>query len=287
MNGHKRFAWSLIRHSILIELKIKIHFVPYRLLFSPHHEFGMNVFALFGLIIGVLAVLAGQFLEGGQLSTLANLPALIIVLGGTFGAVMVQTPWPAFLRAMRMTIWIVKPPAIPIEDGMRKIVMWSNTARKEGLLGLEQIVDNEEDVFARKGLSLLVDGGEPDAIRSAMMVDLDMQEQRLMQSARVFEAMGGYSPTLGILGAVIGLIHVMGNLTDPGRLGEGIAVAFVATVYGVGFANLFFLPVGHRLRHVVIAQTQYREMMIEGVIAIAEGENPRVIENKLAGFHLT
>ncbi len=247
----------------------------------------MNVFALVGLAVGVLAVLAGQFFEGGQISTLLNFPALIIVLGGTLGAVMVQTPWSAFLRALRMSAWLVKPPPIPIEEGMRKIVMWSNTARKEGLLGLEQIVDREDDLFARKGLSLLVDGGEPDAIRGAMMVDLEMQEQRLMQAARVYEAMGGFSPTLGILGAVIGLIHVMGNLTDPTRLGAGIAVAFVATVYGVGFANLFFIPVGNRLRHIVIAQSQYREMMIEGVIAIAEGENPRVIENKLAGFHLT
>jgi len=247
----------------------------------------MNFFALLGFAIGVFAVLAGQFLEGGQLSTLFNIPALLIVIGGTVGAVMVQTPWPAFLRALRMLKWLLIPPAMPIEEGMRKIVLWSNTARKEGLLGLEQIVDREEDAFARKGLSLLVDGGEPDAIRSAMLVDLEMQEHRLMQSARVYEAMGGYSPTLGILGAVIGLIHVMGNLTDPARLGEGIAVAFVATVYGVGFANLFFIPVGSRLRNIVVAQTQYREMMIEGVIAIAEGENPRVIENRLAGFHLS
>lgn len=244
----------------------------------------MDSLALIGFFLGLFAIFAGQMLEGGQLAALMNGPALLIVLGGTLGATLLQTPLRTFLRAFTLLRWVLLPPVLPFEDGLRRLVNWSSTARKEGLLGLEQLVDREEDEFARKGLAMLVDGGEPESIRSAMLTDLELQEQRLLQSARVFEAMGGYAPTLGIVGAVMGLIQVMGNLSDPSRLGSGIAVAFVATVYGVGFANLLFLPVANKLRTLVLAQSQYREMLIEGIVAIAEGENPRVIENKLAGF---
>ncbi|NQD38014.1 flagellar motor protein [Permianibacter sp. IMCC34836] len=244
----------------------------------------MDSLALIGFLLGLIAVLVGQLLEGGQLGALMNGPALLIVIGGTLGATLLQTPLKTFLHAFKMLRWVIRPPVLPFADGLRRLVNWSATARKEGLLGLEQLVDREDDIFARKGLAMLVDGGEPESIRGAMLTDLELQEQRQLQSARVFEAMGGYCPTLGIVGAVMGLIQVMGNLSDPSRLGSGIAVAFVATVYGVGFANLLFLPVANKLRALVLAQSQYREMLIEGIVAIAEGENPRVIENKLAGF---
>lgn len=246
----------------------------------------MDVLALLGFVLGVLAVLAGQFFEGGALSTLVNFPAFLIVFFGTLGAVLLQTPRTILRQAIRMLPWLMRTPAMPVDAAIAKIVRWSNTARKEGLLGLELLVDREDDEFARKGLVLLVDGSDPDSIRGAMQVELDMTTQHQLHAARVFEAMGGYSPTLGILGAVIGLIHVMGNLTDPAKLGEGIAVAFVATVYGVGFANLLFLPVANRLRAQVTIQLHFREMLVEGIVAIAEGENPRVIENKLAGFRI-
>jgi len=240
--------------------------------------------ALIGFLLGVAAIVFGQMLEGGQLGALLNGPAMLIVFGGTLGATLLQTPLKTFVQAFRMLRWVILPPELPFAEGLRRLVNWSAAARKEGLLGLEQLVDREDDLFARKGLAMLVDGGEPDSIRSAMLTDLELQEQRQLQSARVFEAMGGYCPTLGIVGAVMGLIQVMGNLSDPSRLGSGIAVAFVATVYGVGFANLLFLPIANKLRALVLAQSQYREMLIEGIVAIAEGENPRVIENKLAGF---
>ena len=244
----------------------------------------MDSLALIGFFLGLFAILFGQMLEGGQLSALMNGPALLIVLGGTLGATLLQTPLRTFLHAFKLLRWVIVPPVLPFEDGLRRLVNWSATTRKEGLLGLEQLVDREEDLFSRKGLAMLVDGGEPESIRSAMLTDLELQEQRQLQAARVFESLGGYAPTLGIVGAVMGLIQVMGNLSDPSRLGNGIAVAFVATVYGVGFANLLFLPVANKLRSLVLAQSQYREMLIEGIVAIAEGENPRVIENKLAGF---
>lgn len=157
-------------------------------------------------------------------------------------------------------------------------------ARKEGLLGLEAVADAEPDPYARKGLQLLVDGAEPESIRSILEVDLYTQEARDIQAAKVFESMGGYAPTIGIIGAVMGLIHVMGNLADPSMLGSGIAVAFVATIYGVGFANLLLLPMGNKLKSIALRQSRYREMLLEGILSIAEGENPRSIELKLQGF---
>ena len=161
---------------------------------------------------------------------------------------------------------------------------WSNIARKEGLLGLEQVVEEESDPFSQKGLQLLVDGSEPETIRATLEVDLGAREQRDTRAAKVYEGMGGYCPTIGIIGAVMGLIHVMGNLADPSKLGGGIAVAFVATIYGVVLANLIFLPAANNLKGVVSDQAQFREMVIEGIVAIAEGENPRNIEVRLLGY---
>jgi chemotaxis protein MotA len=152
------------------------------------------------------------------------------------------------------------------------------------LLGLETLAESEPEPFARKGLQLLVDGSEPDTIRAIMEVDLNAREYSDIHAAKVFEGMGGYSPTIGIIGAVMGLIHVMNNLADPAKLGAGIAVAFVATIYGVGLANLFFLPMANKLKNIIHAQTQFREMIVEGIVSIAEGENPRNIETKLRGY---
>jgi chemotaxis protein MotA len=151
-------------------------------------------------------------------------------------------------------------------------------------LGLEVVVDRESDPFAKKGLQLLVDGNEPEVIRDCLDVELCTMEHAEMQAAKVYEAMGGYSPTIGIIGAVVGLIHVMQNLANPELLGAGIATAFVATIYGVGFANLLFLPISNKLKLEAYALVQTKEMMMEGIIAIAEGENPRNIELKLSGY---
>jgi len=152
------------------------------------------------------------------------------------------------------------------------------------LLGLEAIAEAETNVFAKRGLQLLVDGSEPEAIRAILEVEISVKEHHENQAAKVYEGMGWYAPTVGILGAVMGLIHVMQNLADPSKLGSGIAVAFVATIYGVGFANLLCLPLANKMKAVVHNQIQYREMVVEGIISIAEGENPRNIELKLQGF---
>ena len=146
------------------------------------------------------------------------------------------------------------------------------------------MADAEPDSYARKGLQLLVDGAEPEAIRSILEVDFYTQESRDINAAKVYESMGGYAPTIGIIGAVMGLIHVMGNLADPAQLGSGIAVAFVATIYGVASANLVLLPVASKLKSIAMRQSRYREMLLEGILSIAEGENPRSIELKLQGF---
>lgn len=244
----------------------------------------MDILSIIGVILAFVAIIGGNYLEGGHLSALINGPAAIIVVGGTLGAAFIQTPLPVFKRSLVIARWIFTPPKLRLHEGIARIIDWSTTARKEGLLGLETLAELEEDPFVRKGLHLLVDGNEPEALRSILEVDLITQESRDLMAAKVYESMGGYSPTIGIIGAVMGLIHVMGNLADPSALGSGIAVAFVATIYGVALANLFLLPVASKLKAVILQQSRYREMLLEGLLSIAEGENPRAIEMKLEGF---
>lgn len=244
----------------------------------------MDLLSIVGVILAFIALLGGNFLEGGTLGSLWNGPAVLIVVGGTVAAIVLQTSRPMLMRALRMLVWIFAPPFVGMEDGIDKITNWSMKARKEGLLGLESLAEREPELFARKGLQLLVDGTEPEAIRSILEVELDAREQSDLDAARVFESMGGYSPTIGIIGAVMGLIQVMTHLEDPSTLGRGIATAFVATIYGVAFANLLMFPIASKLRAVVRRRSRYEEMMIDGLIAIAEGENPRAIELRLRGF---
>lgn len=245
----------------------------------------MDMLSMVGVMLALVAIIGGNILEGGHTSSLVQVTAFVIVAGGTLGAVMVQTPIRTFVRAMGMASWVFVPIKLQPEETAEKIVNWSNIARREGLLGLEAIAEEESDRFARKGLQLLVDGSEPEVIRAILEVEIDNKEYQDIQAARVFDGMGGYSPTIGIIGAVMGLIHVMNNLADPSKLGSGIATAFVATIYGVGFANLLFLPMANKLKSQVRSQTQFREMLVEGVISIAEGENPRNIETKLQGYY--
>lgn len=246
----------------------------------------MDILTIIGIVLALGAIVGGNIMEGGHTSSLLQLTAFLIVMGGTVGAIMVQTPMPIFMHSLKIVKWILLPPAIAQKEAIEKIVNWSNIARKEGLLGLESLTESEPELFARKGLRLLVDGSEPETIRGILEVEVDTLEHHDTQAAKVFEGLGGYAPTIGIIGAVMGLIHVMNNLADPSKLGAGIAVAFVATIYGVGFANLFFLPIASKLKSHIHHQSKFREMIIEGIIAIAEGENPRNIETKLQGYLL-
>jgi chemotaxis protein MotA len=244
----------------------------------------MDVLSIIGVILGFAAIIGGNYLEGGSLAALINIPAAVIVFGGTVGAAMIQSSWQGMRLALSRLRWIVSPPHLAFQQGVNKVVRWAVAARKEGLLGLETISETERDFFARKGLQLLVDGSEPENIRNVMEVESMVLEQRDVDAAKFYESMGGYAPTIGIIGAVMGLIQVMSNLSDPSKLGSGIAIAFVATIYGVGFANLFLLPVASKLRGLARAEARFRDLIIEGIISIAEGENPRAIELKLNGF---
>lgn len=244
----------------------------------------MDILTLLGVILGFAALIGGNFLEGGTWQTLANGPAALIVFGGTIGAAILQTPFVNLKRALSLFKWAIWPPRQQFKVGIKQVVAWAKTARKEGLLGLENMSEREKDSFSKKGLQLLVDGSDPDVIRHVLETDLIVAEQRDNDAVQFYECMGGYAPTIGIIGAVIGLIHVMQHLADPAELGPGIAVAFVATIYGVSLANLFFLPVANKLKACIKDQSQYRELIIEGIISIADGENPRAIEMKLSGY---
>ncbi len=244
----------------------------------------VDVYALIGIFVAFAAVLTGNALEGGQLAALLDLPALIIVLGGTLGAVILQTPMQRFVRACQLSKWVLMPPPNNAGEEIERLAQWSRIARREGLLGLENLLDALADPFQRKGLELVIDGVEPATIRRLLETDSSTRVDADLAAAQVFKSMGGYAPTIGILGAVIGLIQVMGNLADPDELGQGIATAFVATIYGVGFANLLFLPVADRLRSLVLRESNNDDLYIEGLIAIAEGEHPRGVEIRLRGI---
>ncbi len=244
----------------------------------------MDILTAVGFVLAMVAVLVGAVLKGAGISALLSSAAFMIVVVGTIASIFIQTPLPVFKHAMRNVSWIFKPPAMEAEALIKKIVEWSNIARKQGLLGLEPMIDREKDTFIKRGLQLVVDGGEPEAIRAILEVEVGVREHADNRAAKVFEGMGIYAPTLGIIGAVLGLMAVMQNLADPSKLGHGIAAAFTATVYGIGLANLFFLPIAGKLKGIVAEQTQVREMIIEGIVSIVLGENPRAIESKLHGF---
>ncbi|MDH5301596.1 MAG: flagellar motor protein [Gammaproteobacteria bacterium] len=244
----------------------------------------MDSLSFVGAVVALTAILVGQSMEGGSALSLLNGPALLIVLGGSVGAIMLQSPISNFRRALQIFPWVMFPPQQWSHLAIGKVLEWSDISRRNGLLGLENSLDQENDPYTRKALQMLVDGRDPLAIRSTLEVDIDCAEQRDMAAAKVFESMGGYAPTIGIIGAVIGLIQVMENLSDPSLLGAGIATAFVATIYGVALANLFLLPVANKLKAIIESETRTRELLMEGIISIAEGENPRNIELKLKGF---
>lgn len=246
----------------------------------------MDKLSLAGLFVAFFALFLGFTIEGGSIAALFQLPAFIIVFGGTLGAVMLQSSMPQFTHAMSLLKWIVYPPKYDINEGITDIVVWAEKSREAGFLVLEDVALDYDEPYINKALNLLADGTDYDQFKESLDLDLEIYREHNLRSANVFEAMGGYSPTIGILGAVLGLIQAMGHLSNPELLGEGIAIAFIATIYGVGFANLLYLPVANKIRAIVYQQTMYREMMAEGLLAIANGENPQAIENKLSAFRL-
>lgn len=244
----------------------------------------MDILTLIGLVLAVAAIVGGSVLKGAGVVGLVSGAAFVIVIVGTIAAIFVQTPMRTFKHAMRLIVWIFKPPARDGLATLARVVDWSQVARKQGLLGLEDYVDLQKDAFTRKGLQLLVDGAEPDVIRNNLEIEMASLDQHDRAAARVFESMGVYAPTMGLIGAVLGLISVMQNLADPSKLGHGIAAAFTATIYGIASANFMFLPAANKLKATIGQHTREREMLLEGLVSIARGENPRNIESKLKGF---
>jgi chemotaxis protein MotA len=244
----------------------------------------MDKLSLFGLLIALTGILGGQMLEGGSVAVLMQAAAFLIVFGGTMGAVMLQHPMKVFMTGLKMAGWVFVTPQIDTQKLAYQITAWGSVARRDGILALEAQLKNIEDPFVHKGLQMLVDGNSAEKIREVMDVDLQTYETLRWQAARVWESAAGYAPTIGILGAVLGLVHVMQSLAEPAKLGAGIAVAFIATIYGVGSANLIFLPIAGKLKILIQDQINMREMLIDGLCMVANAENPRFIENKLKGY---
>ncbi|WP_371767793.1 flagellar motor protein [Massilia sp.] len=241
----------------------------------------MDLTSLLGLLLALAGIFVGHTLDGGKFSSLFQPAAFAIVVVGTFGAVLLQTKSQAFVRGVRMLRWVFVTPPDRRQALAREIHLWSLSARRDGLLSLEQYMA-KADPFIQKGLRLVVDGIQPDKLRSLMHTEINNYEFRERQAARIWESAAGYAPTVGILGAVLGLIHVMENLSDPSKLGAGIAVAFVSTVYGVGLANLFFYPVGNKIKGIVSERVAQYEILADVFHDIATGDYTRVLDERVA-----
>ena len=244
----------------------------------------LDLTSVAGVPVAVGLILLGQFLEGGGMRSLLQGAAALIVFGGTLGAVLISHSYTDVKRAVAGLRRVFFEDAVAPDATIETILRYARLARKDGILALEDEAEDAEDPLLRKGLMLAVDGLNPKTLREMLEVDLTGAEERDLVPARVFETAGGFAPTVGILGAVLGLIHVMENLSDPSKLGSGIAVAFVATIYGVGGANLILLPIANKLRVRAAEAARRRVLVYEGVLAIQEGLNPRLIDQKLQGF---
>jgi chemotaxis protein MotA len=244
----------------------------------------MDKLSIFGLLVAFSGIIGGSLLEGGSVAVLLQGASLLIVLGGTLGAVMVQNPYKVFAKGVRMGRWAFAAPPLSQQKMIYQLTSWNNLARRDGVLKLEDQIDEVSDPFIRRGLQLLVDGNTAEKIRTVLEVELRTFEQQHFQAARVWESAAGYAPTIGIMGAVLGLVHVMQTLSEPSKLGAGIAIAFISTLYGVGLANLVFLPIAGKLKLVILQQVNAREMFIDGLMMVASGDNSRYLENKLQGY---
>lgn len=244
----------------------------------------MDKSSIVGIILALGGIIAGLLLEGGNLGQIFQPTAAMIVFGGTLGAVLLQFPLSVVLKAVRSLGSVFFNPKVDSHSMIQQLIAYARKARREGLISLESGLEGLDDPFLKKSLMLAVDGTEPEELRKIMELELDNQSEYEEQVPQVFESAGGFAPTIGIIGAVLGLIQVMQHLDKIDEVGKGIAVAFVATIYGVGSANLFYLPVAGKLKGRVRQEQIRREMTLEGVTSILEGMNPLMLETKLLGF---
>jgi len=244
----------------------------------------MDKASIGGVVLAIAGIVAGLLIEGGTLNQILQPTAALIVFGGTMGAVLLQFPLTTVTGAFRSMARVFVTPARQNDMLIAQLVSFANEARRNGVASLDADLKTIREPFLKQPLMLAVDGTEPAELRKIMRVSLDCTSEREERLPAVFESAGGFSPTIGILGAVLGLIQVMQHLDNIQEVGRGIAVAFVATIYGVGIANLFFLPFAGKMRIHLREEHQRREMMLEGVISILEGMNPRMLDVKLSGF---
>ena len=244
----------------------------------------MDLATVLGVVIALGGILVGQAIEGGSILQILQPTAAMIVCGGTLGATMIGFPMSVMKQAAADFLHILKDEDVRPNDVIDEVIKLTNKARREGIISLEKDAANIKDDFFRKAIMMAVDGSEPKELRQTMEVELQYMEERGEQSPKVYEAAGGYSPTIGIIGAVLGLIQVMQHLDDIKEVGSGIAVAFVATIYGVALANILFLPAANKLKVKHRKHMLIKEMMLEGTLGILEGQNPRLIEGKLTSF---
>jgi chemotaxis protein MotA len=244
----------------------------------------MDKMTIPGVITSVGMILLAQHLEGGHASSLVGLSAFMIVIGGTLGAVMVASPTSEFIGGIKMLKEAILEKPSDIPQMMGQILELATIARRDGVLALEGKLAEVKDPFLKRALGFLVDGVEASVARISLETEIEMEAEELGFHAKFYENFGGFAPTVGVLGAVLGLIHVMENLNDPSKLGPGIATAFVATVYGVGSANLVALPMASKLKRRIALQKERKTLIAEGVLSIQEGLNPRILEEKLKAF---
>lgn len=244
----------------------------------------MDLATIIGLVLGFGGIIGGAVIEGVHISALIQPTAAMIVMGGTFGAAFISFPLPAIVGALKNVKTVFLPPKVDHEQVVKDIINYATKARRNGLISLEQEAQSARDPFIKKGISLVVDGIDPQKLRETLEADIMAYEDHTKHSVEFFEAAGGYAPTIGIIGAVLGLIHVMSNLSDTSKLGAGIAAAFVATIYGLLLANIFCLPMASKLKIRMKEEILRRIMILEGLIAIQNGENPHFIEQKLMAF---
>ena len=244
----------------------------------------MDLTTIGGIVLALASIFVGQALEGGHASSLGQATAGIIVLGGTFGATAVAFPMKDFIRGLKLGGQVIKDKKNDTASLMQQIVDLAGVARRDGVLALEQRLAEIKEPFLKRAVGFIVDGVDATVARDALEQEIHHSHEEGVVGAKVFESMGGYAPTVGILGAVLGLIHVMENLTDPGKMGSGIATAFVATVYGVASANLLFLPAANKLKLKLEREAQAKTVALEGILAVQLGENPRLIEERLRSY---
>lgn len=244
----------------------------------------MDLATIIGMVMAFGAIFGGAAIEGVHISALIQPTAAMIVLGGTFGATFVCFPLPTIINALKGAKGAFLPAKVDHAQVVKDIINYATKARRNGLISLEQEAQSARDPFIKKGISLVVDGIDPQKLRETLEADVMAYEDHTKHTIEFYEAAGGFAPTIGIIGAVLGLIHVMGNLSDTSKLGGGIAVAFVATIYGLMVANVICLPIGTKLKIRMKEEVLRRIMILEGLIAIQNGENPHFIEQKLMAF---